>query len=149
MRAVIQRVKRANVKVNSEITGEIGFGLLIFLGVENDDTEADLKYITEKTLGLRIFEDAEGKMNLSVMDVNGGILVISQFTLLGDVRHGKRPSFTGAARPETAIAFFEKAIDIFKASGLNVQNGIFQAVMDVELINDGPVTILLDSRKVF
>lgn len=149
MRAVIQRVKKANVKVNGEITGEIGCGLLVFLGVENGDTESDLKYITEKTLGLRIFEDAEEKMNLSVMDVNGKILVISQFTLLGDVRHGKRPSFIEAARPETAVPLYEKAIKIFNASGLTVQTGIFQAMMDVELINDGPVTILLDSRKAF
>jgi D-tyrosyl-tRNA(Tyr) deacylase len=147
MRAVIQRVKRACVRVDDTITGEIGSGLLVFLGIAESDTEKDLIYIVEKTLNLRIFEDAEGKMNLSVFDKAGGLLVVSQFTLLGDCRKGRRPSFIAAARPEKAITFYEQSIELFKASGLTVATGKFQAEMDVELVNDGPVTMLLDSQK--
>ena len=147
MRAVIQRVKRAQVRVDDIITGEIGFGLLVFLGVDECDTDQDLSYIVEKTLHLRIFEDTEEKMNLSVMDVKGSLLVVSQFTLLGDCRKGRRPSFINAARPEKAIPFYEKAIKQFCDSGLKVATGKFQAAMDVELVNDGPVTMLLDSKK--
>jgi D-aminoacyl-tRNA deacylase len=148
MRAVIQRVKSARVRVNKKITGEIGEGILVFLGVEADDTDADLKYFVEKTINLRIFEDAQGKMNLSVLDVKGELLVVSQFTLLGDCRKGRRPSFTQAARPDIAVPFYEKAIQNLRTSGLKVETGEFQAMMDVELINAGPVTMLLDSRRV-
>ena len=149
MRAVIQRVKRAQVKIEDAVTGEIGTGLLVFLGVDESDTEQDLSYIVEKTLNLRIFEDTEGKMNLSVMDTAGELLIVSQFTLLGDCRKGRRPSFIAAARPEKAIPFYEKAIALFKASGLKVATGKFQAEMAVELVNDGPVTMLIDSNKAF
>lgn len=149
MRAVIQRVKKANVKVNNESIGKIDKGLLVFLGVSEDDTENDLNYIFDKTVGLRIFEDEQGKMNKSLIDVHGSILVISQFTLYGDARKGKRPSFTHAARPDTAIPLYEKFIQKCRKSDLDTHTGQFGADMDVELINDGPVTILLDSTKMF
>ncbi len=139
----------ARVKIEDAVAGEIGAGLLVFLGVDENDTEKDLSYIVEKTLNLRIFEDAEGKMNLSVMDTAGALLVVSQFTLLGDCRKGRRPSFIAAARPEKAIPFYERAVALFKESGLHVATGKFQAEMAVELVNDGPVTLLLDSNKAF
>jgi D-aminoacyl-tRNA deacylase len=149
MRAVIQRVSRAKVTVDAEVTGSIGRGLLVLLGVSSDDTEASADYLAEKSIGLRIFEDDAGKMNLSVADVNGALLVVSQFTLYGDVRRGKRPSFDRAARPERANELYEYFVSKVRAAGLKCETGRFQATMDVELVNDGPVTILLDSEKNF
>ena len=149
MRAVIQRVTRASVVVDQKTTGEIGIGLLVLLGVEKEDTETDLKYVFNKTIGLRVFPDDEGKMNRSVIDVSGKLLVVSQFTLLGDVRKGKRPSFINAADPELATRLYESFIELGTSSGIDVQTGIFQADMAVELVNDGPVTIMVDSRKRF
>ncbi len=149
MRAVIQRVKRASVVVDGNTTGSIGPGLLVLLGVERDDSQLDLIYTFNKTIGLRIFEDDQAKMNLSVADVAGQILVVSQFTLLGDVRKGKRPGFSHAAEPELANRLYEEFVSMGQGSGFEIQTGIFQADMDVELINDGPVTILIDSRKRF
>ncbi len=149
MRAVVQRVSRASVKVDGEITGEIGLGLLALLGVGQDDAEADADYLAEKIAGLRIFEDDAGKMNLSVIEVHGAVLAVSQFTLFGDVRRGKRPSFDAAARPERARELYEYFVERVRNLGLRCETGRFQAMMDVELINSGPVTILLDSRKAF
>jgi D-tyrosyl-tRNA(Tyr) deacylase len=149
MRAVVQRVRRASVKVGDEITGEIGRGLLVLLGVAREDTEADADYLAEKIAGLRIFEDDAGKMNLSVMDVGGAVLAVSQFTLFGDVRRGKRPSFDAAARPERARELYEYFVDRVRGLGLRCETGRFQEMMEVELINSGPVTILLDSKKGF
>lgn len=147
MRALIQRVKRASVTINSQITGKINEGLLIFLGVGEDDTEKQVQYLVEKCTGLRIFTDEQDKMNLSVKDINGEILVVSQFTLYGDCKKGKRPSFVRAARPETAIPLYESFIAHCKNTGLNVQTGEFGADMQIELINDGPVTIWLDTEE--
>jgi len=149
MRAVVQRVSRASVKVENEITGEIELGLLVLLGVEEQDTPADADYLADKIAGLRIFEDSAGKMNLSVSDVSGAMLAVSQFTLFGDVRRGKRPSFDSAARPERARDLYEYFVDQVRKHGLRCETGRFQAMMDVELINSGPVTILLDSKKLF
>ena len=149
MRAVVQRVKSANVSVLGNIVGEISTGLVVLLGVEDDDTACDVSYVAEKISGLRIFEDNDGKMNLSVKDVGGAVLAVSQFTLLGDVRKGKRPSFTRAARPETANELYEKFIDIVKKQDIDVEQGVFQAEMLVTINNDGPVTIILDSKKIF
>ena len=149
MRAVIQRVTRAKVVVDEAITGEIGIGLLVLLGVEAGDTDEDLKYTFNKTVGLRVFEDADEKMNLSLADVGGQLLVVSQFTLLGDVRKGRRPGFNNAAAPDMANRFYEKFVELGRAQGIEVQTGVFQADMAVELVNDGPVTILVDSRKLF
>ncbi|HOG63348.1 MAG TPA: D-aminoacyl-tRNA deacylase [Sedimentibacter sp.] len=149
MRAVVQRVKSAHVKVKDKIIGSIGQGILQFLGVEETDQETDLEYMCEKIPNLRIFEDENGKMNKSLLDVEGSILVISQFTLLGDARKGRRPSFTDAAKPEKAIPMYEKFIACMKEKNITTQSGEFGAEMEVELINDGPVTILLDSKKVF
>ena len=148
MRAVIQRVLSASVKVDGEVVGQIGHGLLIFLGVGEGDTEADMKYIADKALGLRIFSDSEDKMNLSVQDVGGSILVISQFTLYGDCRKGRRPSFTSSMEPAGANALYEKFISYAAATGIEVERGVFGADMKVELVNDGPVTLLLDSSKI-
>ncbi len=148
MRAVVQRVDSASVTISGRVNGQIGKGFMVLLGVFENDTEKDLDYICDKLLGLRIFEDAEGKMNLSILDVGGEILLISQFTLYGDARHGKRPSFSHAARPEKAIPLYEKAIETLREK-LNVQTGIFGAEMKVSLVNDGPVTILLDSERTF
>jgi D-aminoacyl-tRNA deacylase len=148
MRAVVQRVDNASVTISGRVNGQIGKGFMVLLGVFENDTEKDLDYICDKLLGLRIFEDAEGKMNLSILDVGGEILLISQFTLYGDARHGKRPSFSHAARPEKAIPLYEKAIERLSEK-LNVQTGIFGAEMKVSLVNDGPVTILLDSERTF
>ncbi len=149
MRAVVQRVSRARVSVNSEITGEIGLGLLVLLGVGAGDTRADADYLVEKAVGLRIFEDAGGKMNLSVAEVGGTLLVVSQFTLYGDARHGKRPSFDAAAPPAEARELYEYFVERVRAAGLRAETGRFQETMQVELVNQGPVTILLDSAKVF
>ena len=149
MRAVVQRVSRAKVTVNDWIAGEIGMGLLVLLGVGEEDTESDVTYLTEKIAGLRIFEDSDGKMNLSVLDVAGSILAVSQFTLYGDVRRGKRPSFDAAAKPDSARRLYELFVDRIRAAGLRCETGRFQEMMQVELVNEGPVTILLDSRKTF
>jgi D-tyrosyl-tRNA(Tyr) deacylase len=137
------------VTVDGEVVGEIGAGLLVLLGVSKTDTEAAAEYLVEKIVGLRILEDAEGKMNLSVQDARGSVLVVSQFTLYGDVRRGKRPSFDAAARPEEAKRLYEYFVDKIRAAGLRCETGQFQAMMDVELVNSGPVTILLDSEKQF
>lgn len=148
MRAVVQRVSRASVKVNGEIVGSIEKGLMVLLGVHVDDTEKDLNYIYNKVVGLRIFEDENGNMNLALDEVEGQLLVVSQFTLYGDARKGRRPSFIESARPEKAEVLYEKFLEKAKADGIVCANGIFGAHMDVELINDGPVTILLDSSKI-
>ena len=154
MRAVVQRVKKASVKIQNTsdgdyINGEIDKGLLVFLGITHEDNDKDLDYIADKISGLRIFEDEQGKMNLSIDDIKGEILLISQFTLYGDCRKGRRPGFTDAARPEIAIPLYEKMIDTFKLKGIKVEVGIFGADMLVDIQNDGPVTILLDSSKLF
>ena len=149
MRAVVQRVKSASVNVDGELVSEIGAGVLIFLGVAHEDTTTELEYIANKVANLRIFEDAEGKMNCSLLEAGGAALVVSQFTLYGDCRKGRRPSFIKAARPETANALYEQLITALEQQNIRTQGGTFQAMMDVELINDGPVTILLDSDKQF
>jgi D-aminoacyl-tRNA deacylase len=149
MRAVIQRVSRCRVLVEGKTVGEIGPGLLVLLGVGKADDEAAADYLAEKILGLRIFEDDQGKMNLSVQDKHGEVLVVSQFTLYGDVRRGKRPSFDDAARPEEANRLYEYFVAKIHSAGLRCETGVFQAMMDVELVNQGPVTILLDSEKSF
>lgn len=149
MRAVIQRVSRATVAVEGKIAGEIGPGLLVLIGVSARDGEADAEYLAEKTAGLRIFEDGDGKMNLSVADVGGAVLVVSQFTLMGDVRRGKRPSFDDAARPERARELYEYFVSQIRECGMRCETGQFQAIMSVSLVNEGPVTILLDSSKLF
>lgn len=149
MRAVIQRASRASVTVDGVVRGEIAQGLVVLLGVGKGDEEADAVYLANKTAGLRIFEDEAGKMSLSLKDVGGKLLVISQFTLYGDVRRGLRPSFDAAAPPAEAERLYERYCDLLRQGGLHVQTGVFQALMDVELVNDGPVTILLDSQKTF
>lgn len=149
MRAVVQRVSRARVTVKEWTCGEIGHGLLVLLGVGHEDTEADAQYLVEKISSLRIFEDAEGKMNRSVQDVGGSVLVVSQFTLYGDVRRGKRPSFDAAAPAEKARHLYEFFVQHIQSAGLRCETGRFQETMQVELVNDGPVTILLDSAKRF
>ncbi len=149
MRAVVQRVSRAKVTVGEEIAGEIGTGLLVLLGVGHEDTETDASYLAEKIIGLRIFEDSDGKMNRSVQDAGGSVLAVSQFTLYGDVRRGKRPSFDAAAPPEQARRLYEFFVERIRAAGLRCETGHFQEMMQVELVNDGPVTILLDSGKAF
>ena len=149
MRAVVQRVSRASVKVNQDFTGKIEMGLLVLLGVAQVDVESDADYLAEKVAGLRIFEDKEGKMNRSVLDVGGAVLAVSQFTLFGDVRRGKRPSFAGAARPERAKELYEYFVERVRALGVRCETGLFQEMMEVELLNQGPVTILLDSKKLF
>ncbi len=149
MRAVVQRVSRAKVTVDGEITGEIGRGLLVLLGVGAEDTRADADYLADKIVGLRIFEDEGGKMNLSVAEVEGAVLAVSQFTLYGDVRRGKRPSFDAAAAPGAARELYEYFVEKIRGAGLRCETGRFQETMRVELVNEGPVTILLDSKKSF
>jgi D-aminoacyl-tRNA deacylase len=149
MRAVVQRVSRAKVTVADEVAGEIGTGLLVLLGVGEKDAQADADYCAQKICGLRIFEDADGKMNRSVGDVRGSILAVSQFTLYGDVRRGKRPSFDSAAKPDQARKLYEYFVERVRAAGLRCETGQFQEMMQVELVNDGPVTILIDSEKQF
>src|SRR4029077_3944314 len=149
MRAVVQRVSRARVSVNGEVAGEIGIGLLVLLGVGAGDTRAEADYLVDKTIGLRIFEDAGGKMNLSVAEVGGALLVVSQFPLYGDARPGKRPSFDAAAPPEQALELYEYFAERVRAAGLRCETGRFQETMQMELVNEGPVTILLDSAKGF
>jgi D-tyrosyl-tRNA(Tyr) deacylase len=149
MRAVVQRVSRARVVVESRSVGQIERGVVVLLGVGNDDQEGDAEYLAEKIAGLRIFEDADGKMNRNVGEAGGAVLAVSQFTLYGDVRRGKRPSFDAAARPEQARRLYEHFVDCVRAQGLRCETGQFQAEMNVELVNNGPVTILLDSQKLF
>jgi D-tyrosyl-tRNA(Tyr) deacylase len=149
MRAVVQRVSRASVRVDGEIVGAIERGLLVLLGVGQEDGEIDAEYLAEKVAGLRIFEDESAKMNRSVQDEGGAVLAVSQFTLYGDVRKGKRPSFDAAARPERAKELYECFVGRIRGKGIHCETGIFQAMMQVELVNDGPVTILLDSEKLF
>jgi D-aminoacyl-tRNA deacylase len=149
MRAVVERVSRAKVTVEGQVTGEIGAGLMILLGVGKEDTSAVASGMAEKLANLRIFEDAAGKMNLSLLDVKGSALVVSQFTLYGDARGQRRPSFITAAPPEQAKALYEEFCEALRKLGLTVGTGIFQAMMSVELVNEGPVTILVDSDKTF
>jgi D-tyrosyl-tRNA(Tyr) deacylase len=149
MRAVIQRVKSAQVIVNEKIIGSIGFGLLVLLGISREDNCDDADYLVEKTINLRIFDDQDGKMNRSLLDVGGEMLIVSQFTLIADCRKGRRPSFTAAAEPAEAKNLYQYFIERLKEKGITVAIGEFQALMEVGLINNGPVTILMDSKKVF
>ena len=149
MRAVVQRVSSASVAVGGRVVGEIGPGLLVLLGVSRNDTRPDAEYLAEKVAGLRIFEDAAGKMNQSVAEIGGAVLVVSQFTLYGDVRRGKRPSFDDAARPEEARELYKDFVALIRQRGLRCETGEFQAMMSVLLVNEGPVTILLESSKLF
>ena len=147
MRAVVQRVSRAEVRVGGEVTGRIGRGLVVLLGVSRDDTERDSDYLLDKIVGLRIFPDADGKMNLGLEEVGGELLVVSQFTLYGDTRRGRRPSFVEAAPPELAVALYDRFVAAARARGLTVGTGVFQAMMEVELVNDGPVTLIVNSER--
>jgi len=149
MRAVVQRVSRAKVTVADEVTGEIGLGLMVLLGVGEEDGQDDAGYLAEKVVGLRIFPDEAGKMNRSLAEAGGAMLVVSQFTLFGDCRKGKRPSFIKAARPEQAVDLYNAFVAEVRGRGITVATGRFQEQMDVELVNDGPVTLLIDSRKEF
>ena len=149
MRAVIQRVKESSVAIDGRTVGRSARGLMVLIGVEDGDTDKDLAYVADKVPNLRIFEDENGKMNRSLMDMGGQILAISQFTLLGDARTGRRPSFTAAARPDTAVPMYEALVEKWRSLGIHVETGVFGADMQVSLINDGPVTILLDSRRIF
>lgn len=149
MRAVVQRVSEARVEVDGQVVGAIDRGFLVLLGVAQGDTAADAAYLAEKTAGLRVFEDAAGKMNLALAKVGGAVLAVSQFTLLGDCRKGRRPGFTDAAAPELADRLYNDYVAALRATGLTVATGVFRAEMRVFLVNDGPVTLLLDSRKTF
>lgn len=149
MRCVIQRVTQASVAIDGETVGRCGHGFLVLIGVRVNDTDADLKYMAEKVPNLRVFEDAAGKMNLSLKDVGGEILAVSQFTLYGDARGGRRPSFIEAARPEKAVPMYELLVESWRSQGIHVETGRFGADMQVSLVNDGPVTILMDSSKAF
>jgi D-tyrosyl-tRNA(Tyr) deacylase len=149
MRAVVQRVSRAQVSVDGEVSGQIGLGLLVLLGVGRDDANSDAIYLAQKIVGLRVFEDDQGKMNLRVQEVGGSVLAVSQFTLYGDVRRGKRPSFDAAAPPEKARQLYEFFVEQIRAAGVRCETGRFQETMKVALVNEGPVTILLDSEKAF
>jgi D-tyrosyl-tRNA(Tyr) deacylase len=146
MRAVLQRVSEARVRVGGEVVGQIGRGLLVLLGVAPDDAPEQVRWLADKVVGLRVFADADGKMNLGVADVGGAVLVVSQFTLYGDCSKGRRPSFIGAAPPETAIPLYEAFVAAVKALGVPVATGRFGALMQVELVNDGPVTLIVDSK---
>lgn len=149
MRCVIQRVTEASVTVGGETVGKIGRGFMVLIGVSTEDTDKDLKYMAEKVPNLRIFEDDAGKMNLSLKDVGGAILAVSQFTLYGDARGSRRPSFIQAARPEAANDYYEKLVAAWRGQGITVETGVFRAEMQVALVNDGPVTIMMDSTKAF
>ena len=148
MRAVVQRVKKSCVTIDGEVLGKIDNGLLLLVGIEDSDAEADIEYMCDKIVNLRIFEDDNEKMNLSVRDVGGSVLIVSQFTLYGDARKGRRPNFSSAARPEKAVPVYEKLIEKI-SEYVSVQTGVFGAMMQVELVNDGPVTILLESKRAF
>ena len=148
MRAVVQRVSSASVVVDGKVTGKIDKGLLVLVGIGREDDERDVEWLVDKTINLRIFEDENDKMNLSLIDVSGSLLAISQFTVMGDARKGRRPSFTDAAKPEVARGLFNDFLQMASKT-VRVETGIFQAHMDVELVNSGPVTILLDSKRVF
>ena len=147
MKAVVQRVKSAKLEVDGEVTGQIGQGLLVFLGVGEGDSLKDVEWMAEKVAGLRVFEDSDGKMNLSLTDIGGSALVVSQFTLYGDCRKGKRPSFASAARPDMANALYEDFIENFRKRSISTETGRFQAMMDVSLVNDGPVTLIIESPE--
>ena len=149
MRCVVQRVTEASVTVNGETVGAVGPGLMVLIGVSTEDTDADLKYMTEKVPNLRIFDDENGVMNRSVLDVGGSILAVSQFTLYGDARGGRRPSYIRAAKPDEANALYERLVAAWRAKGIHVETGRFRTEMKVSLVNDGPVTILIDSEKAF
>jgi D-tyrosyl-tRNA(Tyr) deacylase len=149
VKALLQRVTKASVSVGGEVVGSIGPGLVVFVGVANGDSERDVQYLAEKTTGLRIFDDGQGRLNLSVQDIGGELLLVSQFTLLADTRKGRRPSFTDAAPPAQAEALFNQFVEQVRATGLKVATGRFQQYMQVEIHNDGPVTIMLDSREKF
>jgi len=149
MRAVVQRVSEARVSVDGQTVGKIGAGLVVLLGIGRDDNDADIAYLADKIINLRIFEDENGKMNLSLMDKNAALLIVSQFTLYGDCRKGKRPSYDGAARPEAAEKLYGGFVERCRGYNIKVETGKFQAMMMVEIYNDGPVTLLLDSRKEF
>ncbi|WP_437191650.1 D-aminoacyl-tRNA deacylase [Planctomicrobium sp. SH527] len=149
MRAVVQRVRSSSVTVAGNVVGKIEHGFLVLLGITTDDTQDDVVYLAGKLVGLRIFEDDDGKMNRSISEAGGAMLIVSQFTLYGDCRKGRRPSFIEAARPEVAQPLYESFVAEVRGQGIHVETGIFQAEMDVALINDGPITLLLDSRKTF
>ncbi len=149
MRAVVQRVKKAEVRVDGRAVGAVGRGMLVLLGVGKNDTPEDARSLADKILNLRIFDDSAGRMNLSLLETNGELLCVSQFTLYGDCRKGRRPSYDQAARPEVAGGLYDAFVAAARAGGVTVQTGQFQAMMDVELVNDGPVTLLLDSGRVF
>lgn len=149
MRCVIQRVTQASVSVDGNVVGKIGKGFMILIGVSVEDTDKDLKYMADKIPNLRIFEDEQGKMNLSLKDTGGEILAVSQFTLYGDARGSRRPSFIQAARPEMATGYYEQLVEAWRAQGIHVETGVFGADMQVSLVNDGPVTMLMDSTKAF
>ena len=149
MRAVVQRVSEASVLVDGAVTGAVGQGLCVLVGVGQGDTEQDARWLADKVVDLRIFEDEEGKMNRSVVDLGGGVLAISQFTLFGDARKGNRPGFTDAARPETAQPLYAKFCGYVRERGVQVAEGVFRATMQVRIVNEGPVTLLLDSKKLF
>ena len=149
MRAVVQRVTRASVTVDNKIVGQIKAGMVILLGVGNEDNKDDILYLADKIMGLRFFDDEDGKLNLSVKDIGGQMLVVSQFTLFGDCRKGRRPSYSNAATPETANQLYEEFVKYLKDNNMKVETGIFQAEMQLELVNDGPVTLLVDSKKGF
>lgn len=147
MKVVLQRVSEASVKVNEEVVGKIDSGLMLLVGITHEDTVEDVQYLTDKIVNLRIFEDEEGKLNLSLLDVGGQILSISQFTLYGDCRKGRRPNFMGAAKPDVAEPLYETFNDQLRQKGVQVETGVFGAMMDVQLINHGPVTLILDSKQ--
>lgn len=149
MRAVVQRVTDARVEVAGKVVGEIGAGVLVLLGVAREDTSTDADYLADKTVNLRVFDDDEGKMNRSLLETAGAMLVVSQFTLYGDVRRGRRPSYSDAAEPEKANQLYEYFVERVRSFGVKVETGVFQAMMKVSLVNDGPVTLLLDSKKLF
>lgn len=149
MRSVVQRVSRAKVTIDNRVTGEIGHGIVVLLGIHEKDTQKDIKWMADKLLNLRIFEDQEGKMNNSLFDITGEMLIVSQFTLYGDCRKGRRPGYSNAARPEIAEPLYEQFVSYVQEQGITPATGQFQAMMEVELINDGPVTLMLDSEKNF
>ncbi|MFW5727136.1 MAG: D-aminoacyl-tRNA deacylase [Spirochaetota bacterium] len=149
MRAVVQRVRTCSVSVDQKTVGQIDKGLLVYLGVEKEDTDEDMQYLVDKVSGLRIFSDSDGKMNLSVQDIQGQILAVSQFTLCADTRKGRRPSYNNAASPQMGEQYYNRFIDAVRAKGIKVETGVFGAKMQVKYTNDGPVTILLDSHKLF